>query len=98
MITDLYSEYGILDAQIKELETKKESLRKFILEDMQKKGEDKKDTDFGKFTIAKTRKWEYSEKVSELSEKYKALKAKEESCGIATCVESEILKFISVKF
>ena len=92
-----YEEYALLDAQIKDLENKKESLRVGILEDMIDKGVEKVETSVGKFTVSKLKKWTYTDKVTELNEKYKALKAKEESTGDATFEEVESLRFTGLK-
>lgn len=92
-----YEEYALLDAQIKDLENKKDSLRVNILKDMVEKGETKVKTTMGNFSVTKLKKWEYSDAVSELNEKYKALKAKEESTGVATYTETESLRFDSIK-
>lgn len=93
----LYERYALIDAQMKDLEGKKETLRVNILKMMSEKELDKVETTFGSFTVARLKRWEYSEKVIELNEKYKALKAKEESCGIATFTESDSLRFTAQK-
>lgn len=96
-MTSLYEEYALIDAQMKDLEGKKETLRVHILKMMSEKELDKVETTFGSFTIARLKKWVYSEKVTELNEKYKALKAKEESTGDATYTEQESLRFTQTK-
>jgi hypothetical protein len=47
--------------------------------------------------VARLKKWVYSDEVTEANEAWKAMKAKEESCGIATYTEVESLKFNSIK-
>jgi hypothetical protein len=92
-----YEEYAILDAQIKALEVKKESMRVEILKDMVDKGEDKIETSVGSFSVARLKKWVYPEYVTEMNESFKAAKAKAESTGEATYTEVESLKFNSIK-
>ena len=93
----LYQEYAMLDSKIKDLESQKEQLRTFILEDMVKKGEEKVATDVGSFAITKLKKWEYPEKVLALGEKFKTAKAKAESTGEAKFVETPSLRFSGLK-
>jgi hypothetical protein len=92
-----YEEYAIIEAQIKELENKKDSLRGLILKDMVESGEESVDTAVGKFTVTRLKKWTYTEKVEKLSEDLKAQKAREESTGDATYTESESLRFTKIK-
>lgn len=92
-----YDEYAILDAQIKELENKKDSLRSLILKDMVESGEESVETAVGKFSVTRLKTWTYSQKITELSEKLKAEKAKEESTGDATYTEKESLRFTQIK-
>jgi hypothetical protein len=93
----LYEEYAILDAQIKELEYKKDVLRVNILTDMVGLEQDKVETSVGSFSIAKLKRWTYPKKVLDLGEKFKAEKAKAESTGEATFTEQESLRFNSIK-
>ncbi len=92
-----YDEYAILDAQIKEMENKKDELRGLILRDMVEAGEEAIETAVGKFSITRRKTWTYTEKVNELSDKLKATKAKEESTGDATYTEEESLRFTQIK-
>lgn len=94
---NIYEVYGQLDAEIAALEAKKDQLRPLILKQMIAKGEKKVDTAVGSFSISKLKKWTYTEKVTELNEKYKAQKAKEESTGEATYVETDSLRFTQIK-
>lgn len=93
----IYTEYAILDAKIKELETKKESMRISILNEMLEKGEDKIETPVGSFAVTKLKSWTYPQKVLDIGEKFKAEKALAESTGEATFVEKESLRFNSIK-
>lgn len=92
-----YDEYAILDAQIKELENQKDTLRGFILKEMVDSGEEAIETAVGKFSVTRLKTWTYPEKVLELGEKFKGAKAKAESTGEATYVEKESLRFTQIK-
>lgn len=92
-----FEEYAIIESKIKELTNQKDSIRTKILEDMVSKDEKKIETPFGSFSVSKLKKWEYTEKVTALEEKYKAEKAKEESTGEATFTETPSLRFTQVK-
>lgn len=92
-----FEEYAIIEAKIKELSNQKDAIRTKILEDMVSKDEKKIETPFGSFSVSKLKKWEYTEKVSELEEKYKAQKALEESTGEATYTETPSLRFTGIK-
>jgi len=96
-MTSLYEEYALIDAQMKDLEGKKETLRVHILKMMSDKEEDKVETPFGSFTIARLKRWEYPDKVLKIGEDFKAAKAKAESTGDATYVEQESLRFTQSK-
>lgn len=92
-----FEEYALLEAKIKDLTNQKDSLKVKILEDMALSGAEKIETSVGKFTISKLKTWTYPEKVVALGEKFKAEKAKAESTGEATYVESPSLRFTAVK-
>jgi len=92
-----YQEYAVIDSQIKQLTEKKEVLKLLILGDMYNQKLEKKDSEFGKFTIAKIKKWTYPDKVLELEEKFKTAKAKAESNGDATYEEQDSLRFTGIK-
>lgn len=93
----LYDEYAVLDAQIKNLENKKDELRGLILKDMVESEQEKIETSVGSFSITRLKKWTYTDKVEELNQKYKARKALEESTGEATYTEQESLRFNQIK-
>ena len=92
-----YTEYAMLDAQIKELEAKKDEVKGLILAEMVESGEEAVETDVGKFTVTRLKTWTYPEKVIELGDKFKAAKAKAESTKEATYVEKESLRFNAIK-
>lgn len=92
-----YDEYAVLDSQIKALSAQKDELRDAILKDMVESGEESIDTAVGKFTVTKLKTWTYPEKIVEVGEQFKTLKAKAESTGDATYVEKESLRFTQIK-
>jgi len=92
-----YEEYALLDAQEKTLKSKKEEVRAKIVEEMVANGEESVPTPVGKFTIAKLKKWTYTEEVDRLKEELDARKAQEESEEIATYEESPSLRYTPIK-
>lgn len=103
-----FEEYALIEAQIAELESKKETMRSEILADMTERGVLTEKHGLGQFTIAKLKKWTYPAKVlkiekekkaeiASLTDEIKAAKAKAESTGEATYEESDSLRFTSVK-
>lgn len=97
MISNIFAEYAVIDAEIAVLETKKEQLRPFILKKMQDDGIEKLDTEVGKFSIARRKTWTYPEPVVKLGEEFKAAKAKSESTKEATYEETESIRFTAIK-
>lgn len=93
----LYDEYAILEAEIKERELKKEQLRPLILKQLVDNGLEKVETSLGKFSKIATKKWTYPEAVVELGEEFKAAKAKAESTGEATFEETDSFRFTITK-
>jgi len=89
---NIYEEYAVLDAQIKVLTGQKEVLRDRLLEVVSNKVV----TDVGTFNVARLKTWTYPAKVLAIGEKFKAEKAKAESTGDATYVESESLRFTPI--
>lgn len=96
-ITNLYSEYATLDAEIAALELKKEQLRPHIVKMMLEDGVEKVDIGVGKFSVNKRKVWQYPEEVLEVGEKFKAAKAKAESTGDATFEEVDSLRYTPAK-
>lgn len=94
---NIFEEYAVIDAEISALEAKKDELRPQILKQMTDQKAEKIETGVGKFSITKLKKWTYPEPVVELGEEFKAAKAKAESTGEATYVESDSLRFTAVK-
>lgn len=96
-ITNIYSEYADVDAQIKALELKKEQLRPFIIEQMLEDGTQKIETEIGSFSVNPLKKWTYPAEVIELGEEFKAAQAKAQSTGEATYEETPSLRFTAAK-
>lgn len=96
-MNDLYSDYAILDAQIKELTNQKDSIKARIMESMAVNGENKIVHTFGSFSISKLKKWEYPEYITKMEDDFKAKKALAESTGEATYTEVDSLRFTSIK-
>lgn len=94
---NLFEEYASVDMQIKALELKKDQLRPFLIDQMNDQKMEKVETSLGKFSITNLKKWNYTEKVTELSDELKARKAKEESTGEATFDEVPSLRFTASK-
>lgn len=93
----LYEEYAVVDAKIRELTEKKESLRTGILVQLEELDADKVETPIGKFTVTKLKTWTYPDAVLELGERFKASKAKAESTGEATYEETPSLRYTPTK-
>lgn len=89
--------YAKLQAQIKELEGKRDSLKVDILVAFEKDGIEKQETTFGTFTVAHKTTYKYSDKIVSLTEKLKIAKVKEEEKGIATPSTSEYIVFSTKK-
>jgi hypothetical protein len=92
-----YEEYAVLDSKIRALIIEKDKLKADIIDDMMAKGEDKKSTAVGNFTVAILKTWTYSPIVAQLEDDYKTRKAIEESNGDASFIEKPSLRFIQVK-
>lgn len=96
-MSNLFSEYADLEAQIAALETKKEQLRPHIVKMMIENGEEKVETALGKFSIGKRKVWTYPEEVLKIGEEFKAAQAKSQSTGDATFEEVDQLRYTAVK-
>ncbi|VDM15603.1 unnamed protein product [Wuchereria bancrofti] len=91
-----YEEYAIIEAQIKELENKKDSLRGLILKEMVESGEESVDTAVGKFSVTKLKKWVYPQWVLDIKDEFDSAKARAESTKEATYTEktTQTISFI----
>lgn len=97
MVSNLFSEYASVEAQIVALELKKEQLKPHIIKMMKDQGQDKEDIGVGKFSLGIRRIWTYPEYVMDIGEKFKAAKAKAESTGEAELEEVDQLRYTSAK-
>lgn len=92
-----FEQYALIDAQIAELETKKEAMRVTMIEHLVREGIEAVSTTLGKFTISKLKKWTYPQAVADKAEEVKTLKARYESTGEATYEEVPSLRFTKLK-
>lgn len=94
---ELYARYAAIKAKMKELEAEEAEIKPMIIAEFQAKGIDKLDIGAGKLSVTMMKKWTYPEDVVELGEDFKAAKAKAESTGDATCVETPSLRYVEAK-
>ena len=93
-----FAEYVALEAQLAQLEDKKQAMRLDILEDLKKSGLEKVESElFGTFTVAHKATWKYSDAVLKKQEALKIAQHKEQEKGIATKIESDYLLFKPAK-
>ena len=85
--------FAKLQGQIKELEGKRDQMKADIVEAMTTEGTTKQETEWGTFTVAARRNYKYSQKVSDLNDKVKLLKIKEEENGTAKVSITEYLVY-----
>lgn len=90
---DLFKEYVDLDFKLKSLEAAKEEIRGKIVSQLRAEGEDKKDTLFGTFVIARKINWVYSAAIDKLKEKVKLAELAEQKKGKARSSTTEYLRF-----
>lgn len=88
-----YKQYATLMADIAVLEEKKDMLKEVLLENLRKEPEGKKETGYGKFTLANRKNWIYTEKVKGMEEKVKIAKDKEQKKGLAKSTITEYVVF-----
>jgi predicted transcriptional regulator len=93
MQSKLYSEYAVIDAQIKKLEAQKEDMRISILKDLMDNGIENHETVSGIFSIVHKTKWKYTDSVKKLEDKVKIAKIHEEKKGTAIPEETSFLMF-----
>lgn len=92
-----YQEYALISSKMKEMEERKDCLREQIIESMIESTEEKILTDFGTFSITRTKKWEYPVEILNLEDTYKRAKKISEMDGSAKCEENKSLRFVSIK-
>lgn len=92
-----YQRYAELEAQIKLLEEEKNTIKSKIMGSMIENSQEKLETEFGKFTITKLKKWEYPVSVVNKEVDYKTAKSNAELDGTATYTENASIRFTPVK-
>jgi hypothetical protein len=97
MNTDLLKEYAKVQAKIKELEGKRDTIKVDIITELESTNTAELPTDYGTFSMIPKKTWTYSAKVAELAEKLKLTQTKEQQKGIATCEIANYLKFVPKK-
>lgn len=97
MLEKEYEKYASLDAKIKALTIEKDKIKTLIVDELYNSGMQNAVTPVGKFTVYTLKTWTYTEEVEEKTEELKALKAKEESVGIASYEEKPSLRFTAIK-
>lgn len=93
----LFAQFVTLEAEYKDLGTRRDALRQVIVEEMQKNGTDKEENTYGKFTVASKKSYTYTEAVNKKVEALKLAKYKEEKNGKATVSETHYLRFTAVE-
>lgn len=90
--------YIAIQSMIKELEAEKEALNKTIVEEMAEEGVTNKETDYGQFSLAWRKSWEYSDDTTFLEEQLKSAKKREETNGTAKIAkQTTYLRFLTKK-
>lgn len=92
-MSNIYNDYYILDAQIKELTAQRDAKKEEIIKEVAQTPDGKLKNDFGSFTITKLKTWVYPEYVSQMETEYKLAKLKAENNDEATYTEKESLRF-----
>lgn len=88
---ELYLQYSLMNGISKILDERKKEFSELIIEEMGNNKEEKKKFEFGSFTVANRKSYEYSEKVDILKEKVKDQQKLEEKEGIAKPKETKYL-------
>lgn len=97
MNTKLFKQYETTELKYKALEAERKELKEQIMQELKKAKLEKVESEYGKFTIASRPVYTYSDKVTELLEKVKIVKIKEEQKGIATNTPTEYVLFTANK-
>lgn len=98
MVSKAYKEYFDLQSKINALEEKKTALRTSILEDMNKKGAVKVESDFGTFSIVESVKYvfdaEAKQAIADAKKMTKKLELQYVTNGHAQEVPTKTLRFM----
>lgn len=92
-MSNLFSEYYVLDTQIKELTAQRDAKKEQIIKEVSQTKDGKLKTDFGQFTVTKLKTWTYPQHVLDMETQYKVAKLKAENTEEATYTEKESLRF-----
>ncbi len=93
----LLKKYVSIRAKREAIEKEENAIREEILLEMQKNKLEKVESSFGNFTVGSRKTWSYSPKVTNLEEKVKVAKFKEQERGIAKASETNYLLFKGIK-
>lgn len=88
-----YKEYATLMEKIGELEKERDDLKKILIRALEDEPGGKKETSYGKFTLAKRLSWLYSDRVKALEDKVKIAKDKEQKKGTAISTATSFVVF-----
>lgn len=83
MTNKLFAQYQALERTYKAIEKERKELREAIVANMIKDGVEKKETEFGNFTVAHKTVWGYTLAIIKMLEKVKVAQAKEQQKGTA---------------
>lgn len=88
-----FRQYSAVMSQIKLLEEERDTLKREIVDTLEKDGTEKVETEWGKFTVAHRTSYQYSDKVDKIVERLKIAKIREEEKGIAKATETKYLVY-----
>lgn len=89
----LYAEFIKVEAKYKDIESKRDELRREIVDEMVKDGISKEETIYGIFTVAHKTSWTYTDIVGKLHERLKIAQLKEQKTGKAQEHITNYLRF-----
>lgn len=89
----ILQEYADVKRKIKELEKQEKDLKPLVMDEVSKSGEKTVKKEYGSFTLASRKSWEYSDIVAQKDEELKILKVNEQENGTAKAKESAYLTF-----
>jgi len=93
MDIQIFKDYAEVKRQISALEEQAKLLQGAVMQELEKSGKTKEETEFGRFSIASRKNYKYSPKVEELEEKVELAKIKEREKGIAKVTETHYLMY-----
>lgn len=93
MQNTLLEQYAELELVYKNLERDRAALREKIVAELIDSKMEKVESDFGLFTVARKATWSYSPAVSNIEDRLKLAKVKEQQKGLATANETTYLVY-----